>query len=347
VGVYVIYLPKILDNIGYNTLGIGVVFAIVPLVRFIIPFLFLKHFKLSTKVFHLALILLVLNIPLLYITLENIYLFSLSILIYGAASSLILPYVDTYALQVLKKEVYGRARLYGSIGFIIVAIILAKYMSSNYAGINFMALSIIFCVFSAYLITKDSSFSKETQDNNKSNFLLTNRLPLWVSILLMQLSFGAFYSFFTIYEFERGVSYEEISYLWTFGVVCEIVLFYYQAKFLKLDLLFLIKLSILLTSFRWFLVYIYGDNLTIMYLSQSLHAFSFALYHTATLSYLAKIYHNKNLSSQFYHGIGFGLGGFLGSLLAGLFYGEYLFLFSAFIALMAYISLSYQKQLSS
>jgi len=57
-----------------------------------------------------------------------------------------------------------------------------------------------------------------------------------------------------------------------------------------------------------------------------------------TLSYLYKIYHDKNLASQFYYGIGFGLGGFFGSIIAGYFYGEYLFLFSAITAFLAFLS---------
>lgn len=343
VGVYVIYLPQILANVGYSTVKIGIVFSIAPLIRFVMPFFFLKHFKLDTFVFKLALVLLLVSIPLLYMTLENFYLFSLSILLYGATSSIILPYMDTYSLGALKKEVYGKARLYGSIGFILVALLLAKYMDDNYVGLHFIAITILFCVISAYYITKDSNFAKKDSANIEK-FSFFSQLPLWISILLMQLSFGAFYGFFTIYEKEAGLSFETISYLWTFGVVCEIILFYYQVKFLKYSLLTLMKFSIFITALRWLMLYYFSDSVIMLYVSQSFHAFSFALYHTVTLSYLYEIYHDKNLSSQFYYGIGFGLGGFVGALLAGFFYGEYLFLFSAIVALLSYLSLIYQKK---
>ena len=338
VGVYVIYLPKILENIGYDAFEIGFIFSIAPLIRFALPFLFLKYIKLDTKVFRFALLVLILCIGLLYSTLENFYLFSLTMLLYGGAAGLILPFMDTYSLSVLKKEVYGRARLFGSIGFIVVALSLAYYMEDNYSGLHFIAVTITFCVVSAYLITKDSNFSKE-EDQKGEAFSFKGHIPLWMSILLMQLSFGAFYSFFTIYEIQAGLGYKEISYLWSFGVICEVVLFWYQAKFLKLELMFLMKLSIALTVLRWFLLYLFSDNIPILYFSQSLHAFSFALYHTVTLSFLATIYHDKRLSSQFYYGIGFGLGGFIGSFLAGLLYGKFIFLYSALIALFALIVL--------
>ena len=338
VGVYVIYLPKILSNIGYSATQIGIVFSIAPLIRFLLPFFFLKKFKLDVKVFHISLFVLLASVGLLYLTLENFYLFCIAIFFYGASASIILPYVDTYSLELLSKEIYGKARLYGSIGFILIALVLAKFLESNYIGLHFIAVTIIFVVLSAYLLTNDTNFTKETITHENS-FSLSNKLNLWISIFLMQVSFGAFYSFFTIYEKEAGLDLEVISYLWTFGVVCEIVLFYYQAKFLKFDLYKLMQFSVFITAVRWLILYLFPDNLTLLFISQSFHAFSFALYHTVTLSYLYKLYHNKNLASQFYYGIGFGLGGFFGSLIAGYFYGGYLFLFSSIVAFLAFLAI--------
>ena len=73
--------------------------------------------------------------------------------------------------------------------------------------------------------------------------------------------------------------------------------------------------------------------------SQSLHAFSFALYHTAVISYIFHLYSQKKLAQQFYLGISFGLGGSIGAMSAGYFYGEYLFLIESFLALIAFLSL--------
>ena len=55
VGVYIIFLPKVLHDIGYSTFDIGIIFALAPLMRFITPFLFLKHIKLDQKMFKSAL----------------------------------------------------------------------------------------------------------------------------------------------------------------------------------------------------------------------------------------------------------------------------------------------------
>ncbi|RUM68174.1 MAG: MFS transporter [Sulfurospirillum sp.] len=339
IGVYVIFLPKILQNIGYTPAQIGIIFSIAPLMRFITPFFFLKIFALTTTVLHRALFTMFVTIFLFYTTIEDFYWFIVTNILYGISSGLVLPYIETYALEVLKKENYGRARLYGSLGFIFVALALARLLNDNHIPLHAIAVTILFSIVFAGMISTDHRHFSNKSPKTDTKFLLSKATALWISVFLMQVSFGAFYSFFTIYESEHGVALTTISYLWTFGVICEIVLFYYQARILHLPLLRIIRFTILITSVRWTLLFLFPENLAVIFISQSLHAFSFALYHTATLSYLSGIYHDKKLAAQFYYGIGFGLGGFFGSLIAGYVYGAYLFAVSAVIALLAFISL--------
>ena len=41
--VYIIFLPKVLMDMGYSTSNIGIILATAPLMRFAVPFLFLKY----------------------------------------------------------------------------------------------------------------------------------------------------------------------------------------------------------------------------------------------------------------------------------------------------------------
>ncbi len=277
-------------------------------------------------------------VPFLYLTIHDFTLFALANVFFGISFGLVLPYIETYSLTVLAKERYGRARLFGSIGFTIVALVLAQIFSND-IGLHFIAFNVLFAALFAYLLSQDEAHFSNKKKEGKTHFSLGNHLPLWISIFLMQVGFGAFYSFFTIYEIDHGISMQTVSFLWSFGVLCEIVLFYYQAHIIKFNLLNIIKFTIFITAVRWMILYLFPESLGLAYLSQSLHAFSFALYHTATLSYLYELYHDKKLASQFYYGFGFGLGGFMGSLIAGYFYGEYLFLSSAVITLLAFVIL--------
>jgi len=341
VGVYVIFLPKVLLDIGYSPTNIGIVLALAPLMRFLTPFLFLKHVKLDQKLFKYVLLLSVLSASLFYVTIESFYLFMLNNAILGVCLSLLLPYIELIAIKELKDR-YGRSRLYGSIGFMLVGLVLAKYLTIPEIALHYYLIATLLTAISAYSLLKyDEVELSANKDDEK--FSLLKYWPFWVSLFLMQVSFGGFYNFFTIYETDHGISLEMVSYLWAFGVICEILIFYYQAPLLKKNLLLMIKFSIAITSFRWFLLYLYPDSLAVSFFTQSLHAFSFGLYHSAVILYLYQLYSNKKLAQQFMLGVAYGLGGFLGAVISGQFYGEYLFLYSSIIALLSYLSLYYMK----
>jgi len=54
VGIYVIFIPKVLAMVGYTPSDIGIILAAAPLVRFLLPFFFIKFITLNTKLFHIA-----------------------------------------------------------------------------------------------------------------------------------------------------------------------------------------------------------------------------------------------------------------------------------------------------
>lgn len=344
VGVYVIFMPKVLHDIGYSAFDIGIIFALAPLMRFATPFLFLKHIKLDTKIFRTALFLSILSSLMFYFTLENFYLFMLNNALLGMCLSLILPYIEVIALKELGKERYGKSRLFGSIGFMAISIVLAKFLTQPHIALHYYLLTnILTVVFALLLLKYDMAVNDETQ-NQQNGFSFLKYWPFWLSLFLMQMSFGAFYNFFTIYETEHGISLEMTSYLWSFGVLCEILMLYFQAPLLKHNLLKIIQFSIAITATRWFLLFLFPDSLSITFIAQGLHAFSFGLYHSAVIIYLYSLYSNKKLAQQFMYGVAYGLGGFSGAIIAGYLYGEYLFLYSSLIALCAYAALIIQNR---
>lgn len=345
VGVYVIFLPKVLLDLSYTTFEIGVVFALAPLMRFITPFMFLKHIKLNQSVFKTALFFGLLSSSLFYISINNFYAFLLNNAILGVCLSLILPYIEVIALKDLGKEKYGKSRLFGSIGFMIIALLLAKFLNEPKVALHYyLATTSLTVLFSILLLKYDISH-KETISKKPFSFL--EHWPFWLSIFFMQVSFGAYYNFFTIYETSHGVSLETISYFWTFAIICEILILYFQAPLLKNNLLNIIKFSILITVVRWFLLYLYPSSIEITYLTQALHAFSFALFHSAVIMHLYTLYDNKKLAQQFMYGVAYGLGGFIGAISSGYLYGESIFLYSSIFALFSFIAISLTKKENS
>jgi len=336
IGVYIIFLPKVLHDLGYDTFKIGVVFALAPLMRFATPFLFLKYIKLNQTIFKTALILSIICTSCFYLTITNFYAFVVNNAILGSVLSLILPYLEVTAIKSLGKNKYGRSRLYGSIGFALISLVLGRFLSQPFITLHYYLTINILTVVFAFLLLKHDNVEHRQKQSNKP-FSLLKHFNLWASMFFMQLSFGPFYNFFTIYETQHQVSLEIISYMWSFGVVCEIVLLYFQAPLLKRNLLNVIRFSLAVTILRWFLLFAYPNNIYITFFTQSIHAFSFGLYHSALIMYLYTLYDNKKLAQQFMYGIAYGLGGFLGALIAGLLYGDYLFLYSALFTFIALI----------
>ena len=342
IGVYIIFMPKVLAMSGYSPSEIGIIFAAGPLVRFILPFAFVKGLKIDRNMFNASLLIILVSSVSFYYALDSFYKLLASNIGLGIGLSVILPYIEVISLGIMGKERYGKIRLFGSVGFVLVALVLVKFLSSADVALNYL----LFATFStsavAFFIVKNAHAKKQKEEEYINDISLINDWKLWLGLTLMQVSFGSFYNFFTIYETDFGISLDMTIYLWTFGVLAEIVMLFSQGRFLRNNLLLILQITTFASAIRWFLVYLFPQSLPVLFFAQSIHALSFALFHSAAISYLYHTYKHRALAQQFFSGITYGLGGFLGALLAGYIYEIYpreLFLSSALIAFFAFISL--------
>lgn len=344
IGVYIIFMPKVLEMVGYTPSQIGIIFAAAPLVRFIVPFAFIRGLRLDRRVFNTALLLMSAAAAALFFTLHHFWALLLSNIALGIGLSLILPFVEVAVLELIGKERYGRVRLFGSIGFILVALALVNVLNGPEIAIAFLVAVTWLTSLFAYVIghVEAKSTPKPIDTGALGRFSLRAHAALWVGFLLMQVSFGPFYNFFTIYETAHGISMDVTIYLWSFGVVAEIVLFYFQGPLLRRNLHRLLEISAIITVGRWLVVWLFPEHLPLLFAAQSLHAVSFALFHTAAISLLYTLYAEKRLAQQFFFGISYGLGGFAGAVGSGYLY-EYapdaLFLGAAAASALAYAAL--------
>lgn len=340
IGVYVIFMPKVLAMSGYEPSEIGIIFAAGPMVRFLLPFAFTRGLKLNVKSFNIALLIMLFSSIAFYNSLDNFYYLLFSNIGLGIGLSLVLPFIEVVSLNRIGKERYGKIRLFGSVGFVLVALILVKFLSSSDIALNYLLALTFLTSIVAFVIGKNSSDIIGQSSDEKNDINLFSDWKLWLGLTLMQVSFGSFYNFFTIYETDYGISLDMTIYLWSFGVLAEIVMLYFQGRFLQNNLLLILQITTFVTAVRWFLVFVFPQNLSVLFFAQSLHALSFALFHSAAISYLYYLYKHKSLAQQFFSGITYGLGGFSGALLAGYiyeYYPKHLFLSSSLIALFSFI----------
>ncbi|MBD3790411.1 MAG: MFS transporter [Campylobacterales bacterium] len=338
VGVYVIFMPKVLLSLGYTPVEVGIIYAAAPFMRFLLPFVFRHYLALTSKVYGLSLLFTFVGTLLFLATVQNFWIYLTANLFFGAAMGISLPYVETIALALLSKNRYGRVRLWGSLGFMGIALWLGKMLTAPLDALYYLSAMAFATLLFGIALIKYDTLSRTSPQEDK-HFSLSKYWAFWVSVFLMQVGFGGFYNFFTIYETAHGVSLEMTSWMWSFGVICEIVMLYFQAPLLQRNLLYILQFATLLTALRWLMLYLFADSVILTFASQSLHAVSFALYHTASITYVFSLYTQKKLAQQFYLGIAFGLGGSVGAILSGKLYGEHLFLIEAGITLIAFLVL--------
>ena len=344
IGVYVIFMPKVLEMVHYTPSEIGIVFASAPLVRFIIPFAFMRGLKLDRNAFNAALLLIIAAAAAFFPALRSFWAILTANIALGIGLSLILPYVEVIVLEQIGKERYGKVRLFGSIGFILVALALVKVLDSAETALLFLFATVLTTALFGYVIAGREAAGETipAAPLPDANFSVLSHPGLWLGFLLMQVSFGPFYNFFTIYETAHGVTLDMTIYLWSFGVIAEIILFYFQGPLLRRDLRALLSFAAAVTVLRWLIVWQFPENLLLLFLSQSMHAVSFALFHTSAISYLYTLYAQKKLAQQFFFGISYGLGGFIGAVGSGYVYEYFpntLFLAAALASAFAFAAL--------
>lgn len=334
VGVYVIFIPKALLELGYAPIDVGIIYAAAPFMRFLLPFVFRNYLSLTPNVYRVSLLFTFLGTLIFLQTVHDFWFYLIANLLFGASMGVSLPYVETIALGRLSRHLYGKVRLWGSLGFMGIALWLGRVLSSPMEALYYLcAMAVLTLLFGSILTRYDTISHSSAQED--ASFSLSKYWAFWVSVFLMQVGFGGFYNFFTIYETAHGISLETTSWMWSFGVLCEIFMLYFQGPLLQRNLLNILQVATLTTALRWLFLYLYPGSVPVAFATQSLHALSFALYHTAAITYVFSLYRQKKLAQQFFLGIAFGLGGSVGALLSGRIYGEYLFLVESFITLCA------------
>ena len=221
------------------------------------------------------------------------------------------------------KQMYSRIRLWGSVGFIVAALLLAPILQNQ--GIQFlpwMILLLLFCIWINTLLVQESTST--TTQHQKTSLLATCFKPPVIALLLasffIQASHGPYYAFFSIYLEEHSYSHSLIGQLWSLGVIAEIFVFFWMNRLLpKFGAKYLLAIAMALTILRWWLIATFAANLPILVFAQLLHAASFGLFHAAAI-YLIDQYFSGNIQGRgqaLYSSISFGLGGSLGSLVSG------------------------------
>jgi PPP family 3-phenylpropionic acid transporter len=238
-----------------------------------------------------------------------------------------LPQFEATTLDYLGHQdihIYSRIRLWGSVGFILTAL-LGGFVLQDY-GVDIVPMVLLGLFLTLWLNSlsvpeKVTATLHPRQPQSLGQVLLQSRvLTLLTVCFLIQASHGPYYAFFSIYLESLGYSQGLIGGLWGLGVVAEVIVFMLMPKMLpRFGARQLILVTLGLTSLRWVLIGVFASHLSLLLLAQILHAFSFGVYHVVAIHLIHQFFTgpHQGRGQALYSSVGFGAGGALGSLAAG------------------------------
>lgn len=182
---------------------------------------------------------------------------------------------------------YGRLRLWGSLSFVVAAVLAGGWLVGRPADTIFvlMAMTVAATAATCFLLPDKRVTQTHVARPRFREFLLDKTFVLFMLAgALIQSSHGVYYAFGSLHWKTVGYSEAVIGGLWAEGVIAEVVLFAFGAaisrRFQPPTLILLGGLAGLL---RWTVVG-FTDALPVLVLVQALHAFTFGTVHLGAVN---------------------------------------------------------------
>ncbi|MDA8389568.1 MAG: MFS transporter [Gammaproteobacteria bacterium] len=236
---------------------------------------------------------------------------------------------------------YGRVRLWGSIGFIVMVAALGPVLGRYGVGLVVPVLAVLLC--GLWLATLAVPRFDGAAHETRRLSLKPGLVVFLLACFLMQVSYGPYYTFYTLYLQRFRYTTFEIGLLWAFAVACEVVLFWQADRlFARFREQTLFTATLALAFGRWILIGMFPGDAGLIIAAQLLHAFTFGLYHAAAVR-LAGHYAGpgSRARAQALYGSAAGAGAGIGALWSGYAWSDLgprdMFLAAAVVAGVAFL----------
>lgn len=267
----------------------------------------------------------------------DVWLLTAVLFVFSFFWSAVLPQFEVLTLNYLGSKQahdYSRVRLWGSVGF-IAAVFGAGWFFDVFPLSLFpwVICSVLMLLWLSSLTVPSSSGLDDVDENSQTDigerFLtIVMKKHVWaylLAVILMQVSFGPYYNFFSILLNDSGYPVTAVSLFWCVAIGAEILIFVYiRGLYQWLGIRHLFLISILLSILRWTLTGAYAENAMVMTFAQILHAFSFATFHACMIEQVRCLFpanqHGKG--QALFNSVGYGLGAVLGAVGSGLLWSQ-------------------------
>jgi len=331
------FLSIFLDAKGFNSVELGEIFAIITATKIVAPSLWAVLADKTGQqllIIRLGALCAFLSFTLLF-WLNDYWPISFALALFSLFWTAILPQLEVLTLNSVRRssKIYARIRLWGSLGFITLALIAGQVMEiypiENFTfSFTLMGSLILLLLLISTLTIKPQRKSishKKTPIAIRSKLIEPRFIIFFISGLLLQVSFAPYYGFFALFLRDLDYSGFAVGLLISLGVVAEIMVFIYAGVFFKaFSLKQLLTFSLTITALRWFLVAQFADFVWLLSFTQLMHAASFALYHSASMLFISQHFSacQQSRGQAVYLGGVYGVGGAIGAYLAGILWLE-------------------------
>jgi len=218
---------------------------------------------------------------------------------------------------------YSRIRMWGSLGFIVAAVVLGFLI--DMAGIMSLLWFLLIVQMTLFALTYTLPEPRiEAHEHDRFSIWQVisqpNVIALLIGCSLMVTAHGVLYNFYSIYLSEHGYSKGMIGLLWAVGVICEIGIFMLMPRIMRhFSLKTVLLVSLLLAVLRFSLIGVAVDNIWVLIFAQTLHAATFGSFHAASVEVVTQFFNGRHQAKgqAIYNSVAYGVGGTVGGVAGG------------------------------
>jgi PPP family 3-phenylpropionic acid transporter len=326
-GALVPYWGLYLQSLGYGPAAIGTLTALIMLSRIVAPNLWAwiaDHREQRMRVVRLASLLATLAFLGVF-TGTGFWWLAAVTLAFSFFWHASLPLLEVFVLNHTagRPGAYAHVRLWGSIGFILSVLALGPVVDAHgpWWVLPTIAALLAGIWLGSLLLPESQMRGAAPHPEPLLTVLLRPQVVAFLlACLLMQVSHGPYYTFYTIYLESHGYSKSLIGALWAFAVLCEIGVFLLMPQLLaRVDLRRMLMASFALAALRWLLIGFFPQSLALLTAAQVLHAASFGAFHAAGVQMVQRFFtgRHQHRGQAIYSTASFGIGGAIGSYYSG------------------------------
>ena len=218
---------------------------------------------------------------------------------------------------------YSRIRMWGSLGFIVAAVVLGFLI--DFAGIKSLLWFLLMVQMTLFILSytlPDPKVVAHEHDHYSIWQVIKqpNVIALLIGCALMVTAHGVLYNFYSIYLSDHGYSKGMIGLLWAVGVICEIGIFILMPKIMaRYTLKTILLVSLALAVLRFGMIGLSVDSVVVLILAQTLHAATFGSFHAASIEVITQFFNGRHQAKgqAIYNSVAYGIGGTIGGVSGG------------------------------